>query len=53
MDHVASEKFGNFVGLRIILYVRFTYVVLLVEHVIILLNMFNVPSMTYATAGPW
>ena len=53
MDYVASNKLGNLVGLGIILEVHFTYAVRLAKHVSILLNMFDVPSMTYATAGPW
>ena len=53
MDYVASNKLGNLVGLGIILEVHFTYAVRLAKHVSILLNMFDVPSMTYATVGPW
>ena len=52
MDYVASDNLGNLIGLGIVLYVRFTYAVRLIEHVIIHLNMFKVPSMTYATVGP-
>ena len=48
MDYVASDKLGNLVGLGILLYVHFTYEVRLtiIEHVTILLNMFNLPSIT-------
>ena len=53
MEYVASNKLGNLVGLGIVLEVHFTYTVRLVQHVSRLPNMFNVPSMTYTTAGPW
>ena len=53
MDYVTSDNLGNLVGLGIILYMRFTYAVRLIEHFTILLNLFNVPSMMYATVGPW
>ena len=55
MDYVTSDNLGNLVGLEIVLEVHFTYAIrlLIIEHVTILLNMFNVPSMTYTTAGPW
>jgi hypothetical protein len=52
MDDVASDELGNFVRLGIILEVHFAYAVQSVQHITILLNMFSVPSMTYATAGP-
>ena len=53
MEYIARDKLGNLVGLGIVLEVHFTYTVRLIQHVSILLNMFNVPSMTYATDGPW
>ena len=52
MDHIASDELGNLVRFGIVLEVHFTYAVLLVQQITILLKMFNVPSMTYATAGP-
>ena len=53
MDYVASDKLGNLVRHGIVLDVHFTYVVWSVQYITILLNMLNVPSMTYPTAGPW
>ena len=54
MEYVASDELGNLVRLGIVLEVYFTYAVRLVQHIItILLSIFTVPSMTYATAGPW
>ena len=53
MNYVASEKLGNLVGLGFVPDVKFTYVVRSVQRISTkLLNMFNVPSMMYATAGP-
>ena len=52
MDYVASDKLGNLVGVGIVLYVQFTYAIRSNEHITTLLNMFNVPSMTYVTVGP-
>lgn len=52
MEYVASNELGNLVRLGIVLEVRFTYVVQSVQYITILLNMFNIPSMTYTTAGP-
>ena len=52
MDYVASEKLGNLVRLGFVPDVHFTYVVRSVQHIAILLDMFNVPSMMYATVGP-
>ena len=52
MDYVASDNLGNLVGFRIVLYVQFAYAVRLIQHVSILLNLFNVPSITYMTDGP-
>ena len=55
MEYVASDELGDLVGLGIVREVNFTYVdpVSSNQHIAILLNMLNVPSMTYATAGPW
>ena len=55
MDYVASDELGNFVRLGFVLDVQFPYILVRsVQHSItILLNMFNVPSMTYPIAGPW
>jgi hypothetical protein len=52
MDDVAGEELGNFVWLGIVLEVHFAYAVQSIQHITILLNMFCVPSMTYATVGP-
>ena len=52
MDYIASDELGNF-RLRFILGVQFTYVVRSVQHITILLNIFNVPSIIYKTDGPW
>ena len=52
MEHIASDELGNLVRLGIVLEVHFAYEVQLVQHITILLNMFNLPSTTYATAGP-
>jgi hypothetical protein len=52
MDYIASDELGNLVRLGFVLDVQFPYVVRSVQHITILLNMFNVPSMTYPTAGP-
>ena len=51
MDYVASDELGNLFRLGFVLDMHFTYAVQLVQDTIILL-MFNVPSMTYVTAGP-
>ena len=53
MKYVASDELGNFVRLRFVLDVQVTYVVRSVQHITILLNMFNAPSIKYKTAGPW
>ena len=53
MDYVASDKLGNFVRLRFFLDMQYTYLVRSVQHITILLNMFNVPSIMYKTDGPW
>ena len=53
MKYVASNKLGNLVRLRIVREVQFTYAVRFIKHITIFINMFNVPSTTYATAGPW
>ena len=45
MEYIASDKLGDLVRLRVVREVHFTYAVRLVQHVSILLNMFNVPSM--------
>jgi hypothetical protein len=52
IDYVASDELGNLVRRGFVLEVQFTYVVRSVQHITILLNMLNVPSMTYRTAGP-
>ena len=52
MDYVASDELRNLFRLGFVLDMHFTYAVQLVQDTIILL-MFNVPSMTYVTAGPW
>ena len=53
MNYVASEKLDNLVGLGFVPDVQFTYVVRLVQRISTKLrNMFNVPSMMYATIGP-
>ena len=55
MDYVASDELGNLVRVGIVLDVHFTYAaVQSVQDIstILLLNMFNVPSMTYTTPGP-
>jgi hypothetical protein len=52
MDYVASDELGNLIRLGIVPEVHFTYAVQSVQHITILVNMLNVPSMTYATAGP-
>ena len=52
MNYVASAELDSLVRLGILLEVRFTYALRSVQHITILLNMFNVPSMTYPTAGP-
>ena len=54
MDYVTSDNLGNLVGLEIVLEVHFTYAIrfLIIGHVTILLNKFNVPSITYTTVGP-
>ena len=51
MDYVASDELGNLFRLGFVLDMHFTYAVQLVQDIIILL-MYNVPSMTYVTAGP-
>ena len=54
MDYVAGEELGNLVRLGIVFEVHFAYAVRVrsVQHTYHLLNMFNVPSMMYATPGP-
>ena len=53
VDYVASDELGNLVRLGIVSEVYFTYAIRSVQHTItILLKTFNIPSMTYATAGP-
>ena len=51
MEYVTSNELGRFT-VGFVLDVKFTYVVGSVQHIAILLNMFNVPEMTYPTVGP-
>ena len=55
MDYIASEELDHLIRRGFVLDVHFTYVVRSVQHSTILpnLRLFNVPSMTYATTGPW
>ena len=53
MDYVASKKLGNLVRLGFVPDMYFTYIVRSAQVIRTkLLNMFNVPSMTYTTVGP-
>jgi hypothetical protein len=53
MDYVANDELGNLVRLGFVIDVQFPYVVRSVQHITILLIMFNVPTMTYPIVGLW